>query len=166
MLRYPTFAGGRSAAGRALWCGPFALSVLTGLDFDTCYSKALDVEKRRLRAEARKKGLRPGYWADGLSIIKGMGLAHLQRTAERLGVRFKWTNVRKRDGLTLLTFVRQHTVKGRTYLVNAGDHYMTIRDGILYHSHHACDPRRWLRRPLSFPAPPRTRIGRAGGLST
>jgi hypothetical protein len=122
-------------SGLVLWCGPFALAVVTGLPYDTCREKLRAVEQRRLNAQAKARGLKPGYWK---ARIKGVSDHLLATTAERLGVKVAWHNIRhgRTSGPTLITFTRDHTVKDRVYLVVAGWHYVTICNGILYHAHH------------------------------
>lgn len=130
-LNYP----GRNPARRN-WCGPFALAMISGISYDAAYAKALDVEKRRLRAQAKKRGFKPDYWTKRLAI-KGLNKWTLVLIAKRLGVTVKWVFPKwSRTKLTLLTFVREHTVKDHVYLVIAGNHYETICNGILYHAHH------------------------------
>lgn len=124
----------KSVSGRTLWCGPFALAMITGLEYDEAHGRAVRIEQRRLNKEARSRGLRAGYWRK--THFKGMGEAAFARFAERMGVRVKWTRVDKKKAVTLLTFTRDHTVKGKTYVLVAGNHFVTVKDGILYHSHH------------------------------
>jgi hypothetical protein len=130
----------KSPSGRTLWCGPFALSVITGLPYDATYAKALDVEKRRIRAlnraYYRNRGIKnpKGPYSVPTSL-QGMHEDAFARTAERLGVKVKWTHLRK-DTPTLLTFARDHTVKDHVYVLVAGNHFEVICNGILYHSHH------------------------------
>lgn len=137
-LKYPamkTTRGRRSPTGRTLWCGPFALAVVTGLEYDEAHAKAVAVEQRRLNADAKRRGLPPGYWTK--AYFKGMTASELARTAEKLGVKADWHHVPngKRKGPTLLTFSREHTVKGKTYVIIAGWHWVVVKDGVLYHSH-------------------------------
>lgn len=134
MLRYPA-----EAIGRVTWCGPFAIAIITGLTYEEAHDKAIAVENRRLNAAAKARGLRPGYWR--VTHFKSMGRGVLSRTAARLGVKIRWSGYRKlAEQPTLLTFARDHTIKGRTYLILAGHHYVVVRDGVVYHSWHTPCP--------------------------
>ena len=117
---------------RTLWCGPFSVAMVTGLSYEEAYEKCRKMEQRRLNAQAKRRGLRPGYWT---AIIKGMHEGTLSKALGLLKVKCEWNWVKRKD-LTLLTFAREHTIKGLTYIVVAGNHYVTIKDGVLYHSHH------------------------------
>lgn len=134
-LKYAT----KSLTRRKLWCGPFALAMLSGVDYDTAYAKALVVKKRRLNAVAKSRGWPAGHYP--VKPIKGMHPAELICTGERMGVRFGTLHEHGVGiGATLLTFTRDHTVAGRVYLVAAGNHFMIVQDGVLYHAHHAPMP--------------------------
>jgi hypothetical protein len=138
-LKYPETVGKeyrKSPTGRTLWCGPFAVAVLTGVSYDDAHAEAVRIERRRLNAEAKRVGLKPGYW--NKTHFKGMHFNALKRTAEKLGAKFGATTFtyNKAKALTLLTFARDHTVAGKVYLITAGNHYVIVKDGVLYHSHH------------------------------
>lgn len=146
MLRYPTISkawGGnpgerKSPSGRTLWCGPFAVAVLTGLGYDEAYAKVLADLRRAIMTVRRKRAERLRIKVSRANLpttIRGVHEHDVARTLGKLGVKVKWTNLAKRDRMTLLDFTRNHTVKGRTYLVVAGNHYEVIKDGVIYHSH-------------------------------
>lgn len=147
MLNYPAIklVSGlyrKSPTGRTLWCGPFALAVITGLPYDEAYAKILDVEKRHIRQMNREhysnRGVKnpKGPWRVPTSL-QGLHHTRLARASERLGVKMKWVSIpSKKHQMTLLTFAREHTVKDHVYVVIAGNHYEVICNGVLYHSHH------------------------------
>lgn len=143
MLNYPAIKlveghYRKSPSGRTLWCGPFALAVITGLPYDTVYAKVLDVEKRRIRALNKAQGRAPNAGYRVPTSMQGLHMNALARTAERFGIKVAWKKVPKHGAksVTLLTFAREHTVKDHVYVVIAGNHYETICNGVLYHSHH------------------------------
>lgn len=140
-LKYPTIskAPRRSPTNRTLWCGPFAIAMVTGLEYDEAYAKTLahirrkEMEGRRLFAKAR--GL--AVSRNGLTTsVKGLSRVKLPEILKKLKVTTDFKRVPKGKRLTVLTFTRDHTVKGLAYIIVAGNHWMTIKDGILYHSHH------------------------------
>lgn len=145
MLRYPeinTTRGRKSPGGRTLWCGPFAVAQITGLGYDEAYAKTLaDIRRatmahwiKRYGKERAERMKRAGNLPN---VIKGTFEHQIIRVLGKLGVRAKLTYCgRMADRPTLITFARDHTVRGRTYIVVAGNHWVTIKDGLLYHSHH------------------------------
>ncbi len=141
MLKYPqinTKSGRRSPSGRTLWCGPFATAVLTGLEYDEAYKKLLSKIRRDIAKKKRARGWGEAEIKRALpKSVQGVHETDLEKVLTSLKVKtnFVYCN-RKREQHTLLTFTREHTVKGRTYLVVAGNHYEVVKDGILYHSHH------------------------------
>lgn len=163
MLRYPainTTRGRKSPSGRTLWCGPFLVALLTGLPYDEAYAKLLAdirraiMKKRRAVAERGWRGTlladRPVVSRAGLPTqVKGTYEHQIARLLGKLGVAMKLTYTWA--PITLLTFAREHTVKGKTYAVAAGHHWLVLKDGLLYHSHHA---------PLPIDEAPRYRMAR------
>jgi hypothetical protein len=159
MLNYPNILikNGRrqSLTGRTLWCGPFLVAMVTGLDYDTAYKKVLSDLRRSILAARKKKyagrehDLKWSLKVNPLpTVVKGTYEHQIARVLGKLGVTTKlvYTGpMAKRP--TLLTFAREHTVKGHTYVVVAGHHWVTIKDGVLYHAWHAPmlleDAKRW-----------------------
>lgn len=142
-LKYPSIdkrSGRRSPTGRTLWCGPFAIAMLSGLEYDDAYAKALAVVRREHMAVARLHAKRYGTAVSKNGLPRSIqGLSH-EKTAlvlNRLKIKTKLTRIlRKTERPTLLTFARNHTIKGRTYICVAGHHWVVIKDGVLYHAHH------------------------------
>lgn len=134
MLRSPTRSETRSKS----WCGPYALAVLSGLTYDDAYSKMLKAINRQRSKEAAARGLRRDYWKK--TAFKGVSTYEIRIAAKALGVKIEWATDRSRRyahrGVTLLTFVREHTIKGKTYLVVAGNHYVVVKDGTVYDNTH------------------------------
>lgn len=132
MLKTPT----RTTRGVTEWCGPTALAVLTGLSYDEAYEKMKRAINRQRGKEAVARGLRRDYWKK--SAFKGVSTYEIRIAGKALGLKIKWAiergtiSRRALRGTTLLTFVREHTVKGKTYLVVAGNHYVVVRDGLVY----------------------------------
>lgn len=148
-----------SPTGRTLWCGPFMVAMVTGLEYDDAYAKVLADLRRHIKAmraityKGRPDGLKWSLkqWPLPTSV-KGTHKEDIVRVLNKLGVKAKLTAIRKfADRPTLLTFSREHTVKGKTYIIVAGHHWLTIKDGILYHSHHD---------PLPVEDAPRYRMAR------
>lgn len=122
-------------SARTMWCGPYALALLSGLSYDEAYRKALRSINVRRGKEAVERGLRRDYWQR--AALKGVSHYEMRVAAKALGIKIEWKlDARRRQyehhGVTLLTFVREHTVKGKTYLVSAANHYVVVRDGIVY----------------------------------
>ncbi len=134
MLKQPT----RSTTRQHSWCGPTALAVLTGLTYDEVYPRMVDAINRHSRKLARERQLPADYWVK--KAFRGVSTSDLIIAAKHFNVTVKWA--RKpgpgryqpylHRGVTLLTFVREHTVKGKTYLVVAANHYVVVKDGIVY----------------------------------
>lgn len=143
MLKYPKIderRGRKSPSGRTLWCGPFAVAMVTGLEYDEAYKKVLADIRRAImktrREYAKKRGV-PVSRSGLPTSVQGTYEHQIVRILNKLRVTTKlvYTGpMSKRP--TLLTFVRDHTVKGRTYIIVAGNHWVTVKDGVLYHSHH------------------------------
>lgn len=149
MLTYPQIkvkANGHrvSMTDRTLWCGPFLVAMVTGLGYDEAYRKVLGdirraaLKQRKAKYIGRDTDLKWSLRVNPLpTVVKGTYEHQIVRILGKLGVKAKlvYTGpMAKRP--TLLTFARDHTVKGKTYIVVAGHHWVTIKDGILYHSHH------------------------------
>jgi len=144
-LKYPAMTMNRkSLTGRTLWCGPFAIAVITGLDYDTAYAKLLsDIRRTRMKSLKRRyKGLSAYRLREMLpKVIKGTYEHQIEGLLNKLKVKTKlvyFGGMRYRP--TLITFAREHTRRGRTYILVAGHHWLTMQDGIIYHSHHAPKP--------------------------
>ena len=120
-------APARNDKGRT-WCGPYALALLSGLDYETAYKKILRSYNRYYRTQAKKRGLHPEYWTK--KSIKGMTTYELGRAGKSLGVKIDWKKPPER--CTVLGFARDHTVKGRVYLVQTRTHFLTVLDGMIY----------------------------------
>lgn len=146
MLNYPAIelVSGlyrKSPSGRTLWCGPFALAVITGLPYDDAYAKAFAVEKRVAREANRaynaKRGIKSARGPYKVpKSTQGLSKGNFKEAARLLGVKVQWAHLYGKGQMTLLTFTRDHTVKDHVYVVVAGNHYEVICNGVLYHSHH------------------------------
>lgn len=141
-LKYPAMASGRrkSTTGRTLWCGPFAVAMVTGLEYDDAYKKVLADIRRSIMANWKKRygEQRASGMRDRLpKAVMGTQEHQIARILNKLKIKCElvyYGQMKYRP--TLITFVREHTVKGHTYIIVAGHHWVTIKDGILYHSHH------------------------------
>lgn len=142
MLRYPAIKlkdGARvSPSGRAMWCGPFAVAVLTGLGYDeahnACRKDARLVARARALVAADDEGYAHPDPTQGPENIDWTYPHQVQRVLTKLGVRC--TLYDAPAGLTLQRMVDLHTKAGKTYLVHCGAHWLVVHDGMMYHSHH------------------------------
>lgn len=158
MLKYPqinTKSGRRSPSGRTLWCGPFAVAMLSGLEYDEAYKKVLSVVRREHMKAARLFAERRGVAVnkrDCPKSVQGLSRSMTAKVLNRLKIKTTLVHIpNKKARPTFLTFSRDHTIKGRTYIVVAGNHWMTLKDGILYHSHHD---------PIALEEAPRYRLAK------
>lgn len=124
MLKTPT----RSTTRAHSWCGPTALAALTGLPYDAVYKKMVASINRHSRAEAKRHGYRADTWVQ--KSFQGVSVGDLAIAGKSLKLTIDWDSRHK--GATLLTFTREHTIKGKVYLVVAANHYVVIKDGIVY----------------------------------
>lgn len=127
-----SFAPARSAKKRRTWCGPYAVAVLMGVDYDAAYDTCVRILRR-----------------DG---IRGMYNSELERIMTTLGVGFrKWTfqeytgtvtvdaQTDFKDGrwfikpvtvnkhLTLNQWYKARADKQATYVINVSRHYVIVR---------------------------------------
>jgi hypothetical protein len=124
MLKTPT----RSTTRTHSWCGPTALSALTGLPYDVVYKKMVASINRHSRATAKRRGYHADTWVQ--KSFQGVSVDDLAVAGKSLKLTIEWSTQHK--GTTLLTFVRDHTVKGKVYLAVAANHYVVVKDGIVY----------------------------------
>lgn len=148
-LRYPTVVKrGKdriSPAGRIFWCGPFAVAVLLGWEYDHAYEICLEDQRRASRAQLQAEGLRG--WsptkqdiAEHLSTVdvKATYPHQVGRVIRRYGVPCEFVVAKTELGAepTVLTFVRQWAEPGVAYLIHASQHWFIVKDGVMYHSQH------------------------------
>lgn len=159
-LKYPRVVSraGRlvSPAGRTLWCGPFAVAVLTGTDYDSAYEDFLAVERRAARRAIMAQGVMgwPPEPADVDAVMpKDVDATYpvqLARALQQRGVRVSF-NVPQDPAPTLLRFVREQTIFEHTYIIHCGGHWLTVHEGEMYHAPH---------RPLPVEKAPRYRMAK------
>ena len=107
-----------SATSRTLWCGPYALALISGLDYDTVYAKAL----RKVRAKKQSYEYKP-------ASLKGMYPSDLEAVAKTLKAPFTFKALdkrwNKRDQLTLgksMDYLRPN----RIYVVMVTGHFLVV----------------------------------------
>lgn len=144
MLMYPQLQerGGRllSPEGRVPWCGPFAVAVLTGWDYDKAYEacradlKAISRAREMVRLDSEYTAAYSINVTD--PTIEGQMAHQVQRVLFKAGVFFEWDQDRRFR--TVLEFTRAQP-EG-TFLLAVGtektSHWIVIHDGMMYHSHH------------------------------
>lgn len=146
-LRYPHIVrrkGGSRASpeGRKLWCGPFAVALLAGLDYDTAYLACQKDAKRVAKAKALAAADEEGYSvADPVAVpdITWTYPHQVDRVLRSLGARPSEIQESKgtiKEWPTLLRFVREHTVPGKCYLIHLASHWLVVMDGFVYHGLH------------------------------
>jgi hypothetical protein len=144
MLKYPSIAkraGNRlSLGGRALWCGPFADAVILGQDYDIA-----------LRYIERSVRLRPDPDRTSAKTITGVFPSEIARVLGYRRVKVQFNHIDEGERPTLVTFVRERTVKGKTYLIGVADHWVVVKDNVLYHNQHD---------PCHIDLAPKYRMGR------
>lgn len=147
VLRYPTVvrrdAWPRSATGRVMWCGPFVVCLLLGVDYDEAHRIFLNDMLRTAKAVALAK-------ADAEFEAKAKGVAvpaevtwtyphQVERLLDRRGVRcnfVEWKAAGYEKRPTLLRLNREWFEPGKTYLVGLINHWLVVHDGLMYHAPH------------------------------
>ena len=103
---------------RTVWCGPYALALLSGLSYDEVYKKAL----RKIRALKKSYEYKP-------TSIKGMYPSELTAVAKTLKTPFAFERLdgrkNKRDQLTL-TKAMDYLKPNRVYVVMITDHFLVV----------------------------------------
>lgn len=141
-LKYPAMNGRKSLTGRTQYCGPFAVAMLTGMDYDGAYTKLLaSIRRQTMESRKRKYKNRPSDLKWSLkqwplpTRVKGTYDYQIKECLRKLGVKVEWSKAHAK--VTVAAFADLHTVVGQTYLVCAGHHWIVLKDGVLYHAHHA-----------------------------
>lgn len=118
----PNFTPAPTKLKRKNWCGPYALSVMAGQDYDETYKRAL----RSLRAFTRRR------YGDCLNLpksIQGLHDFELKAIAQTLGYKIEWepfpVNIRGTGEMTLKQAL-DHLLPRRFYIVFLTRHYITI----------------------------------------
>jgi hypothetical protein len=104
-----------SASGRTLWCGPYAIAVIFGTDYDTAYKKTLRSVNKRLMKRSR--------WAWKKTRIQGLGNMAMERVIRTRYKKFIFANVERKP--TLKNYL-DHLRPNRLYVVNVTGHYVLI----------------------------------------
>lgn len=109
---------------RQNWCGPFALSIMAGQDYDTAYPRIL----RSLRAFTKRRYANANYSVKLPTFLRGMFDFEVTAVAKTFGYKIEWMRPPENDRKIAPT-VKQlldHLKPRRFYLVNITDHYITI----------------------------------------
>jgi len=119
-----TLAGPVSESGRKMWCGPYALAVILGIDYDKAY-------KKLLRADRHNSG-----WVlninSGRIIYRGYKRMYLQGITNytfQLGAISKYKKFRfekANESLSLRQYIDNHLRPGCLYVINITGHYVVI----------------------------------------
>lgn len=136
--------GYKSNGGRTMWCGPYALALLSGREYDSVYASCLRGMNRWRNEYAAKRGRRK---PKRTKVIISLSAGWLPILGKTLGLTIEWKAAPK--GTTVGNFAELHTVKDRTYLLNITGHYCVVRNGLCYDQ--------------DGPRPIGTGPGRAGG---
>lgn len=135
-LRYP-----RIPKDRTIWCGPFIVGLLLGLDYVEAY-KILLADVRQAAAEVVRAAADQRYEVAGGDEVRrsqparitGTYPHQIARLLNKRGVRCDFTELEERQ--TLLSFIRHVAEPGKTYLIDAGHHWLVVRNGVMYQSHY------------------------------
>ena len=100
---------------RTMWCGPYALAVVSGLTYDETYKKVL----RKLRSMKSSYKHKP-------KIIKGMYHSELEAVGKTLKCPFEFTGSARRRARLTLNRTKDHLRPNRIYIVNVTDHYLVV----------------------------------------
>lgn len=119
------------------WCGPYAYALLLGLDYEAGYKRLLGHIRRAIIKRRRARRMPERVIRGNLPrFIKGVYTSTLVAALAAAGVKTAFS--RKHAGVTVLTFTREHTVRGVAYLLDAGHHFGVILDGVLYDNRGPC----------------------------
>ena len=104
-----------SESNRTLWCGPYALAVVSGLGYDEVYTKAL----RKIRRDTPRYCHQPKY-------IKGMAERQVEAVAKVLKVPCKFNKVEGLRRTATLNSLLDYLRPNRIYIVGITDHYAVV----------------------------------------
>ena len=103
---------------RTMWCGPYALALVSGMEYDEVYKKAL----RKVRSMKAQYEHKPTY-------IKGMYNRELEAVSTTLKVPFTFKKIeglwRKKDQLTLKRAI-EYLRPNRVYVVQVTEHFLVV----------------------------------------
>jgi hypothetical protein len=116
----PNFTPALTAKRRKNWCGPFALAIMAGQDYDDTYPRAL----RSLRAWTKKR-FGKGY---GPTSITGLFSYELTAIAKTFGYKLDWVDapLNERRIKPTVKQLLDHLVPKRFYVVEITRHFITI----------------------------------------
>lgn len=126
-----------------IWCGPYIVALLLGIDYDEAY-KALLADARKAAAEAvRVDADRDQRIPSPIELkrakpvsVTGTYPHQVARLLNKRGVRCDLVDARADNPrLTVQSLVRHIAKPNRTYLIDAADHWLVVRDGVMYNSH-------------------------------
>lgn len=153
MLRVP-----RCPKAKLIWCGPYAVGVLLGLDYDEAYRVLLaDVrraaaERARAEADAAYNLIHPDEVRKRLPIrITGIHSHQVGRLLNKRGVRCDFNYHDGKPLRTLKSFVRHEAEPGYAYLIDVAHHWVVVHNGLMYNS---------LFRPVSVEKAPSHKMAR------
>ena len=104
-----------SESNRTLWCGPYALAVVSGLSYDEVYKKAL----RKVRRDTPNYCHQPKY-------IKGMMKGQVEAVAKTLKVPCKFGRVEGMSRTATLSNLMDYLQPNRVYIVGITGHYVVV----------------------------------------
>jgi hypothetical protein len=119
----PNFTPAPTRLSRQNWCGPFALSIMAGQDYDTVYPRAL----RSLRAYTKRRYAK-SFQVKLPTRIQGLYDFELKAIAKTLGYQIEWSTPPKNErGIAPnLKQAIDHLLPRRFYVVQITRHFITI----------------------------------------
>jgi len=129
------------------WCGPTALSILTGRTIGYCAKLSAEIASRQRYRHSYNQGWHSVKHT--AKTIKGVDNSEMEYAANKMGFRFKRV-VPVADN-TLFKFMEDMTgpIWKEALLINVTDHYVVAQRGICYDNHDTTgtDSRKfWCRR--------------------
>lgn len=92
------------------WCGPYALALISGLDYDTVYGKVLRAKNKRMPTHKKRK------------YITGMSKSLMQIVAKTMKCLFMFVKAQR---MTLNSYI-DHLTPNKVYIIQITGHYVVV----------------------------------------
>lgn len=117
-----------------MWCGPWVVALLLGIDYGEAYSILL-ADARRFKAMAAHVDADRAQLAKPAPVkpvsVTGTFPHQVERLLNKRGVRCNIIDQRETP-ITVLRFTRERPVG--CFLIDTSDHWIVVEDGMMYNS--------------------------------
>lgn len=123
-----------------VWCGPYIVALLLGVDYAEAYRLLLADARLFRRMAVHVEADRSQTIATPDDVrrvvqpvrITGTYPHQVARLLTKRGVRCRMNEAE--GSPTVLSFIRNNAKPGRAYLIDAADHWIVVMDGVMYNS--------------------------------